>query len=249
MTATVNSKPYGIIYCITNKVNGKRYIVQTTRNIEERLAAHFCSNGRHGCRLLGAAVAKYGRESFEVTQLASAETQSDLDAVEIALIRQYGTTNRDAGYNIALGGSGGKQSAETIALRVAKTAGQKRTDEFRMRVSEQRKGTKHSEEAKAKISLAAINRKPPSEETREKLAAAGAKSIWTDERRAKAAAAASGKTHSEATKKKLSEIFSGHKQSAETVAKRVAANTGRVRSEETRKKISEVRKAYWAAKR
>lgn len=249
MTAEINSKPYGIIYCLTNKVNGKRYIGQTTRTVAERLIGHLYSFGRNGCPLLGAAIKKYGKEAFEVSVLGTAATQNELDLLEISLIEQYRTTDRALGYNIAPGGLGGKQSPATIALRVAKTTGMKRTDEFRRGVSERKKGVRLSAETKAKLSQAALKRLPPSEETRAKLAAAGKRGVWTDERRAKASARATGKFHSEETKQKLSAIVSGHKQSPETVAKRVAANTGQVRSEETRKRISEIRKAYWAAKR
>lgn len=249
MTAAINSKPYGIIYCITNKVNGKRYIGQTTRTVSERFNGHLYSFGRNGCPLLSAAIKKYGKEAFDVFVIGSAATQYELDLLEIKLIEQYRTTDRALGYNIAPGGFGGKQSPATIALRVSKTTGMKRTDEFKRGVSERRKGAKHSAETKAKLKEAALNRLPPSHETRLKLGEAAKRRVWTEERRAQAAAKATGKMHSEETKRKLSEIFTGRKQSAETVAKRVAATTGRVRSEETCRRISEARKAYWAAKR
>lgn len=249
MKAAINSKPYGIIYCITNKVNGKRYIGQTTRTVSERFNGHLYSFGRNGCPLLSAAIKKYGKEAFDVFVIGSAATQYELDLLEIKLIEQYRTTDRALGYNIAPGGFGGKQSPATIALRVSKTTGMKRTDEFRRGVSARTKGRRLSEETKAKISEAAQKRSPPSDETRAKLAAAAKLGVWTDERRAKASAKATGKFHSEETKQKLSAIVSGHKQSAETVAKRVAANTGRVHSAEARLRMSEARKAYWAAKR
>lgn len=249
MTAIGDSRPYGIIYCITNKANGKCYIGQTTRTLAQRWAGHLNSSGKNGCRILGAAIVKYGRDAFETSVVATAETQEALDALEIALIEQFGVTDRAIGYNIALGGSGGKQSAETIALRVSKNKGKKRSEEFRQQVSRTRKGARHSEETRARLSALAAKRPPPSDETRKKLVGAAKRGVWTPGRRANAAAKAKGKTHTDETKRKLAEIFTGHKQSAETIAKRVAANTGRVRSEETRRRISEVRKAYWAAKR
>lgn len=247
--AVFDSKPYGIIYCITNKANGKRYIGQTTRTLQERLKGHFYSKGRNGCRLLSAAIAKYGRQSFSAEVLASASSQVELDELEVDQIKRFDTTDRLIGYNIAVGGGGGKQAPETIALRVSKTRGKKRTDEFRLMVSNTHKGAKRSEETRARISQGARNRPPVSEETRQKLREASTGRKWTEARRMKIAEHATGKTHSEETRRKLSAIVSGTKRDPEAVRKTAAANTGKKRSPEVCKKISEARKAYWAAKR
>lgn len=242
-------KPYGIVYCVTNLVNRKIYIGQTTRTLEQRWAGHIHSHGRNGCRLLNAAILKYGKDAFEKRVIGFANSQPELDALEVSLIATHQANNREIGYNIACGGSGGKQAPETVALRVSKTSGQKRSDEFRNKVSAVHKGAKRSAATREKISIAARSRRPPSPETRAKLSEAAKKARWDDERRARASASATGKRHSQETKSKLSAIFSGKRQSAETIAKRVSANTGRTRSEETKNRISEARKAYWAAKR
>jgi group I intron endonuclease len=247
--ADTDSTPYGVIYCITNKLNGKKYIGQTTRTVKQRFAAHMCSKGKNGCRLLNAAILKYGRDAFSVEIIDVAHSQRQLDSLEVAAIEQYRTMSRAIGYNIAPGGSGGKQSPETITLRVSKTKGQKRSQEFCETVSKNRKGCKHSDEAKEKLAEAARKRPSPSAETRVKLSDAAKKRTWTDEQRKLAAINASGKKHTEETKSKLAAISRGKKQSPETIAKRVAATTGRKRSEETCRKISAVRKAYWAAKK
>jgi group I intron endonuclease len=51
-----------IIYKITNKVNGKIYVGQTTRSLEERWYGHCSTANQHG--ILGKALIKYGKENF-----------------------------------------------------------------------------------------------------------------------------------------------------------------------------------------
>jgi hypothetical protein len=55
----------------------------------------------------------------------------------------------------------GPQSAETIAKRVEKTTGKKRTDEQKQRSSDAQKGRKLTEEHKDKLKMAAKNRIAP----------------------------------------------------------------------------------------
>ena len=250
MTATADSKPYGIIYCITNTVNGKRYIGQTTRTAKQRLTGHYHSHGANGCRALSGAIKKYGRESFSLEVLYEADSRESLDSNEIRLIESYGTQDRKLGYNLASGGSGvGRPSDESIALRVAKTKGTKRSDEFKANVSKFRTGTKHSEETKAKMSEAAKNRKPVGAETRAKLSECSKRRVWTDDQKEHLRKIHSGRIISEEQRTQISETLTGKKQSAETIAKRVAKTTGKKRTPETRQKISERRKAYWVEKK
>jgi len=53
-------KPFGVVYLIWNMVNGRRYVGQTTRRVEERFKEHA------SCKimLVGKAIRKYGRENF-----------------------------------------------------------------------------------------------------------------------------------------------------------------------------------------
>lgn len=249
MTAKVDSKPYGVVYCITNKVNGKKYIGQTTRSAKQRLIGHYHSHGANGCRVLSGALKKYGRDSFSIEVLFEAKDQNDLDSNEIRLIEYYGTRDRSIGYNLAVGGSGGKQSAETVALRVSKTKGKVRTDEFKASVSEWRTGAKHSDETKAKLSKAAKNRNPVSAETRLKLSECSKRRVWTDAQKEHLRKIHTGRIISEDQRKQISATLTGRKQSADVIAKRVAKTTGKKRTPEQCQKISEHRKAYWAARK
>lgn len=86
------------IYRITNKVNGKAYIGQTRKSVQNRWALH-CSP-KSMCRKLKHAIAKYGRDAFSVEHILSCATQEDCDLLERALIAELGASS----YNIMAGG-------------------------------------------------------------------------------------------------------------------------------------------------
>lgn len=101
------------IYCITNLSNGKRYIGQTTQTIRDRWAQH-CT--RTGCRALARAISKYGVDAFSIREIATAESQDELNRIERFWIAHLNTLSPN-GYNLTDGGgSGGKMSDETRAV-------------------------------------------------------------------------------------------------------------------------------------
>ena len=71
----------GYIYCITNTVNGKQYIGQTIRTIEQRFKDHINkSKCNKDNQYLYTAMNKYGIENFYVSQLEfiSCKTKQEL---------------------------------------------------------------------------------------------------------------------------------------------------------------------------
>lgn len=84
------------IYKITNKINGKSYIGQST-NINKRINQHKYSNKS----LVGKDIHKYGIEnfSFDILELCS---ESELDEKEVYYINKFDSIN--SGYNISIGG-------------------------------------------------------------------------------------------------------------------------------------------------
>lgn len=91
-----------IIYCITNKINGKRYIGQTRQSLEARtrhLLTSYCFNV-----YLCNAVRKYGEDAFLVNVLEECLDQCAADFRERCLILEYGSRIPN-GYNIAEGGN------------------------------------------------------------------------------------------------------------------------------------------------
>ena len=76
-----DSKPYGLIYVVTNLVSGKQYVGQTVSTLKARWKGH--CNGKKGIGILVDAIKKYGRESFSMVQIDVAYSKADLDEKEI----------------------------------------------------------------------------------------------------------------------------------------------------------------------
>lgn len=89
------------IYCIQNKTNNKRYIGQTTKDIEERWKQHIKElNGNyHGNRHLQLSWNKYGQNNFNFIVVEECLLDSINDR-EQYWIDFYDTVNGDNGYNM-----------------------------------------------------------------------------------------------------------------------------------------------------
>lgn len=90
-----------IVYLVTNKINGKQYVGQTIRSIEERWRDH--------CRVkddnyFHRAIRKYGVNNFAVEVIDFAETTEELDEKEIFWIAKLNTLF-PGGYNLRDGGN------------------------------------------------------------------------------------------------------------------------------------------------
>ncbi len=188
---------YGVIYKITNLLNGKPYVGQTTRTIEERFKEHVS----HNQYLIGKAIRKYGKENFSIEVLDECETQKELNERERFFIATLNCRHPN-GYNLDIGGKGHVF-----------------TEEHKRHLSEAQAGERHhqfgkplKEETKAKLSLALSGDKNPFYGRKH-----------TDKTKAKISRALQGKPLSEETKAKLSAIGKGKPKSEETKAKMSAS--------------------------
>lgn len=117
-----------IVYLITNRVNGKRYVGKTKRSLEQRWREHVThSHGGSEEMALYQAIRKHGAESFELSVLEECDDEDALDEAERKWIRELGTFRRE--YNMTEGGDGLK--------------GYRHTEATKRRMSESRRGEKN----------------------------------------------------------------------------------------------------------
>jgi group I intron endonuclease len=100
----------GLVYKITNKINGKCYIGKTTKTVSYRW--YFHSNNFGHCIALQEAVKKYGKENFSVEEIAFYTNLEDLNNAEEYYIDFYNCLAPN-GYNLTNGGSAPLHSTET----------------------------------------------------------------------------------------------------------------------------------------
>ena len=115
------------LYRITNIINNKKYIGITKRKPEIRW-----SNGKgyKKTSYFRAAIEKYGWDNFEHIILYSNLSKEDACQKEIELIKEYDTTNREFGYNNALGGeiNIGFKHSEEAKIKMRKAAQERPID-------------------------------------------------------------------------------------------------------------------------
>lgn len=94
----------GIIYKITNTINNKEYIGQTTRNIAERWREHKAKSNPSDGTYLHNAIAKYGHENFTIEEIDNCADSllNDKEAEWIIIADTYYPN----GYNLTSGGEG-----------------------------------------------------------------------------------------------------------------------------------------------
>lgn len=177
----------GYIYKFQNKINGKCYIGQTTRPINERVWQHLKGAQKRNKVYFHNALNKYGIENFEITVLHTVDAPTSellvykLNVLEVTEIEKHNSFYN--GYNSTTGGfqccmsdevrqkiskglKGKIKPVEVIEkIRKANT-GKKRSEEFKKRVGERTKGqayhtTKHTEQTKQKMSESTKKRMTP----------------------------------------------------------------------------------------
>ena len=93
------------IYCYTNLINNKKYIGRTKQRLNQRAG----KNGKkyYGCLYFGNAIKKYGWENIKHEILFDGLSREDAFKIEIELIKEYRSNEREFGYNIGTGGEHG----------------------------------------------------------------------------------------------------------------------------------------------
>ena len=205
---------FGFIYLIRNLVNGKVYVGQTVKTIEQRWRCHVNEARRDPRYPILSAIAKYGEDSFEMTRLARAWSREQLDRLEVRFIAKLKATDRAVGYNLKTGGSTGSLPPESRAAIGAKNRinglGRRASSETRRRMSESfraRYAAMTREEILAEKS--ALRGKSRSEEVKRKIGAAHKGKVIPQEMRDRIAASLRGRPLTEETRKKISKALKG----------------------------------------
>lgn len=156
-----------IIYKITNLVNGKIYVGQTVRDLDERIAEHKRHDG-----IVGRAIKKYGEGNFCFEVIDKANNIDELNEKEKYWIR-FNDCIKPNGYNLCEGGGNTKgyrhreeskrKMSETQKARGSQKGkknhfyGKTHSSEQKKKWSKERKGRKHSKETIQKMRLSKPN--------------------------------------------------------------------------------------------
>jgi len=104
-----------LIYKITNDINSKIYIGQTTKSLEERIKNHRNSFVSGVDNHLYRAMRKYGWDKFHFEVIDTCDDQDTLNELEAYYIAKYDSVR--TGYNMALGGTINTMYSEVIKER------------------------------------------------------------------------------------------------------------------------------------
>lgn len=237
----ISEQPYGVIYCITNLVNGKRYIGQTTTPPEDRWKSH-CAPSTDS--VIARAIRKYKKENFSFNVIDTAYSQQELNDRELYWSRFYHTWVGDPecnGYNVReCGGSHGTWPDE-IKQKLSETMtgrydgennpfyGKTHTLETREKISEHHKEYYKDPEHRKPLSH------PLTDEQKEKLSNSLKQYYQTHDSPMK------GQHHSEETKEKLRNV--PHKKGEDHPW------FGRHHTDETKEKLSNTLTGMWAGEK
>ena len=111
----MNTRKY-LIYKHTNLINNKVYIGQTCQKAKVRW--QYGGGYKHSAHFY-AAIKKYGWNNFKHEILFDNLTKEQADELEVKLIAEYKSCDRNYGYNTALGGASNKTYATEEAAKLA----------------------------------------------------------------------------------------------------------------------------------
>lgn len=161
-----------LIYRAQNRIDGKIYIGQTTRSLDERKKEHvrdFVDT------YFSRAIHKDSPKFFDWQVIDQAVTEQELNEKEKYWVAFYKSFDPDFGYNETTGGEGGSPTEATRRKISLANTGKVRTSIVKKKLSDAHSGCKNhnygcspSESTREKISQSLLGRHP-SEESRRKM--------------------------------------------------------------------------------
>lgn len=104
-----------VIYKITNLINGKIYIGQTTRSVKERWKSH--CNRKDSKSAITSAILKYRKENFTLEIIEKVSIKS-IDRRERYWIKKLNTIAPN-GYNLEFGGNKHKKASKQLRKKLS----------------------------------------------------------------------------------------------------------------------------------
>lgn len=137
---------YGYIYKTVNNINGKFYIGKHKYPKYEIDPSYYGSGKR-----LKEAIKKYGKENFSRELICICETSNIANDLEKFWIKKLDATNRLIGYNLSKGGDA-NVPYECLLEGAKKRKGRKHPEDVKRKMSESMKGKKFTKEHKDNLS-------------------------------------------------------------------------------------------------
>jgi group I intron endonuclease len=132
---------FGRIYRITNNVTGMSYVGQTTKSIEERFKKH--SERPSKSMHISSMIKKYGKNNFTIELIEEANSQDELNYLEVYYVKHFDTMY-PKGYNHRAGGEQNCTMSQATKDKISKTKlgvpllkrrGELRSEEQRIKIS------------------------------------------------------------------------------------------------------------------
>ena len=223
-----------IIYKVKNLINGKIYIGQTIRTLDQRKKDHF-KHIRAGSNVyFHKALRKYGDNNFEWKIIDKAENIEELNDLEIRYIKEYNSFidyDDSNGYNMTEGGMNSRPSEITKQiLREYALEQFKHGHPNKGKTLEEIHGKDKANEIKKKLRNANLG-KSLSRDTKIKIKKSNLGKSVTDKFREKMRDIVTGRKHNQETRDKISKSLIGNKR-----------HLGHTHSKATREQISKSRR-------
>lgn len=184
-----------VVYVISCKITGKRYVGITKNTLAERYAGHLYSAKKGSKKVLYDAIRKYGEHNFTCSEICTALTWQHACYIERLLIFDFNCKVPN-GYNMTDGGEG--------------TVGWSAPAELREVWSKQRKGRGWTEEQNAARALK-VKEQWADPEFRQARQESMSNRKWTDEQRARKSEVMKGMVGRKQTEESKSKISASHK--------------------------------------